>query len=173
MYRIRDLCRGLYGRKETARVIPDDQRIPQRPKAFLHTAEHVLERLRDLERELPPQELEGIEVERVELSTSFASDVEALDDSLVEVDLKRREAEITQEAKNSALREFKVTFGAAVRLLEALTALAGKPELAARVRPTRRRRSSGNGAESAEETPAADFETESAGSTPEPAASAG
>ena len=166
--RIRDLCRGLYGRKETGRVIPDDQRIPQRPKAFLHTAEHVLERLRDLERELPSQELEGIDVERVRLSKTFAPDVKELGDSLVEVDLKRREAEITQEAKNEAMREFKATFGAAIRLLEALTVLAGKPELAARVRPTRRRRSSGGGAESAEEAPVADSTTGSEGSTVEP-----
>ena len=31
LYRIRDLCRGLYGPKETARVVPNDKRIPQRP----------------------------------------------------------------------------------------------------------------------------------------------
>ncbi len=165
VYKIRDLCRGLYGRELAARVIPDDKRIPQRPKAFLHTAQHVLERLWDLERELPPQLLEGIDVERMRLSKTFASDVEALDDSLDEVDLKRREAEITQEAKNEALLEFKAAFGAAIRLLEALTILAGKPELAARVRPTRRRRSSGNGAESAEEAPEADSDTGSEGST--------
>ncbi len=162
IYKIRDLCRGLYGREETARVIPDGQRIPQRPKAFLHTAEHVLERLRDLERDLPAQELEGIDVQRVRLSKNFASDIQALDDSLSEVDLKRREAEVTQEAKNEAMREFRTTFGAAVRLLEALTVLAGKPELAARIRPTRRRRSSGNGSE-----PAPDSENESDGSSPE------
>ena len=88
-----------------------------------------------------------------------------LGDSLGEVDLKRREAEITQEAKNQALREFKVTFSAAIRLLEALTILAGKPELAERVRPTRRRRSSGNDAESAEKAPEADSTTESEEST--------
>ena len=167
LHRIRDLCRGLYGRQETARVIPDEQRIPQRPKAFLHTAEHVLERLRDLERELPPQTLEGIDIERVQLSANFTSTVKELDDSLVEVDLKRREAEITQEAKNEALRDLGATFGAAIRLLEGLAILAGKPNLAARVRPTRRRRSSGNGAEpTEEEAPVADSETESEGSTP-------
>ncbi len=74
------------------------------------------------------------------------------DEALAEVDLKRRKAEITQTAKDSAMSEFSVVYGAAVRLLEALTALAGKSELASRVRPTRRRRSSGNGAEPAGET---------------------
>ncbi len=167
LFKIRDFCRALYGRKLAARIVPNGQRIPQRPKAFVHTARHVLERLWDLERELPPQELEGIDVQRVQLSKNFTSDVEELDGSLDEVDLKRREAEITQEAKNEALREFKATYGAAVRLLEALAILAGKPELAARVRPTRRRRSSGNGAESAEEASDADSTTESEASTPE------
>ena len=154
LFGIRDVCRGLYGRELTARIVPGDQRIPQRGKAFLHTAEHVLERLRDVERSLPEQALRGIDVERVELSANFESDLEELSAALDEVDLKRREAQITQAAKDDAMSVFNVTYGAAIRLLEALTILAGKPELAGRVRPTRRRRSSGDDAESAEEAAA-------------------
>ncbi len=155
IYRIRDVCRGLYGPELTARIMPDDRRIPQRPKAFLHLGEHVLERLIDVERTLPSQTLLGINVERVELSANFASDLEELGEALDEVDLKRREAEITQSEKAEAMDEFNVLYGAAIRLLEALAILAGKPELAERVRPTRRRRSTGDNAESTGETAAA------------------
>ncbi len=162
IYRIRDVCRGLYGPELTARIMPDDRRIPQRPKAFLHLGEHVLERLIDAERTLPAQTLRGIDVERVELSTNFASDLGELGEALDEVDLKRREAEITQSEKAEAMIEFNVLYGAAIRLLEALAILAGKPELAGRVRPTRRHRSSGDNAESTgEEAAAADSTVDS------------
>ncbi len=154
VYRVRDFCRGLYGRKLTATIVPDDRRIPQRPKAFLHMGEHVVERLSDVERNLPAPTLLGVDVERVELSANFESDLEELSQSLVEVDLKRREAEITQAAKNEAMSEFNVIYAAAIRLLEALAILAGKSELASRVRPTRRRRSGGSDTDVAE--PASD-----------------
>ncbi len=152
IFGIRDICRGLYGREMSARIVPDESRIPQRPKAFLHMAEHVLERLQDLERELPEQSLQGIAVERVDLSSNFETALEGLDEALAEVDLKRRGAEITQAAKNDAMSEFNVIYSASIRLLEALSILAGKPELASRIRPTRRRRSSGDGSETTDET---------------------
>ncbi len=55
------------------------------------------------------------------------------------------------------MREYDVTYRAAIKLLEASAILAGKPELAERVRPTRPNRSAGKAAKSAEEeAPAAD-----------------
>ncbi len=162
IYRVRDVCRGLYGPELCTRIVPDDRRIPQRPKAFLHMGEHVLERLRDAERSLPSKTLVGIEVQRFELSTNFGSDLEELSESLDEVDLKSREAEITQAAKDEAMRQFNVTYRAAIRLLEASAILAGKPDLAGRVRPTRPNRSSGQNAKSKEEAaPAVDSTIES------------
>ncbi len=161
IYRVRDVCRGLYGRELCAHIVPDDRRIPLRPKAFLHTGEHVLERLGDAERTLPSKTLLGINVERSELSTNFRSDLEELRVALDEVDLKSREAEVTQAAKDEAMREFDVTYRAAIRLLEASAILAGKPELAGRVRPTRPNRSAGKAAKSAEEAATAADSVES------------
>ncbi len=126
--------------------------------------EHVLERLSDAERTLPTQTLLGVNVERVGLSANFESDLEELSNSLTEVDLKSREAEITQTAKDEAMSEFNVIYGATIRLLEALAILAGNPELAKRVRPTRRRRSSGSDTASAEPATEADSTTESSDS---------
>ncbi len=114
-----------------------------------------------IQRTLPSQTLLGVGVERVQLSANFESDLEELSQSLTEVDLRSREAEITQAAKDGAMRQFNVVYGAAIRLLQALAILAGKPELASRVRPTRRRRSNGNDAESAEPASDADSTTES------------
>ncbi len=165
VYRVRDVCRGLYGRKLCAHIVPDDRRIPQRPKAFLHMGEHVLERLSDAERTLPSKTLLGINVERSELSTNFRSDLEDLREVLDEVDLKNREADVTQEAKNEAMGEYDVTFSAAVKLLEAAAILAGKPELAGRVRPTRPNRS-GKAAKSGEEAASAADSVESSDSAP-------
>ncbi len=60
------------------------------------------------------------------------------------------------------MRDFNVCYRAAIKLLEASAILAGKPELASRVRPTRPNRSSGKDAESAEEAAsAADSTSES------------
>ncbi len=59
------------------------------------------------------------------------------------------------------MRQFNVVYGAAIRLLQALAILAGRSELASRVRPTRRRRSNGDNAESAEPASDADSTTES------------
>ncbi len=177
MYRTRDICRGLYGPELTATIIPDDRRIPKRPKAFLHMGEHVLERLRDVERKLPATTLFGIELERLELSSNFEVDLEELSGALNEVDLKSREAEITQAAKDEAMREFDVTFRAAIKLLEASAILAGKSELAGRVRPTRPSRSSGRGAKSeegsAEAAASTSDSTDSAASATESTGSAG
>ncbi len=177
IYRVRDVCRGLYGPELCARIVPDDRRIPQRPKAFLHMGEHVLERLRDAERSLPKKTLVGIEVERTELSTNFEADLEELSETLDEVDLKSRKAEITQAAKDEAMREFDVTYRAAIKLLEASAILAGKPELAGRVRPTRRSSKKALGPareESAkEEAASAADSTGSTDSTTESANSAG
>ena len=111
---------------------------------------------------MPAQTLRGVQIERLELSANFEDDLEELASALDEVDLRSREAEITQEAKDDAMRAFNVTFRASIRLLEAAAILAGKSELAERVRPTRRRRSSGDDAEPAEEAaPAADSTVES------------
>lgn len=144
--------------------------------------EHVLERLRDAERTLPSKTLTGVDLERVELSTNIEADLEELREALAEVDIKSREAEVTQMAKDEAMREFDVNYSAAIKLLEASAILAGKPELAGRVRPTRPNRSSAKKASAQEEAvPAVDSTestdsaaaTESTDSTAESANSAG
>ncbi len=113
--------------------------------------------------------LPGIDIERVELSTNFGSDLKEIGKALDDVDLKRREAEITQFAKTEAMIELNVLYGAAIRLLEALAILAGKPKLAGRVRPPRRRRSSGENAESTgEEAAAADSNVDSKAGSVDP-----
>ena len=119
----------------------------------------------DAQRTLPSKTLLGINVDRSELSTSFRSDLEELRFALDEVDLKSREAEITQAAKDEAMREYDVTYRAAIKLLEASAILAGKPELAARVRPTRPNRSAGKAASSGEAAANAAESTDSTDST--------
>ena len=141
MYGIRDLSRGLYGRELVARILPGDQRIPQRPKALLNDAEHVLERLQDPEQTLPTVRLEGIQIEPSQLAESLQPAKDELEVALREVDLKSREAQITQAEKDEAMAAFSVAYRASIRMLEDLSSLAGKPGLAKRVRPTRPRRS--------------------------------
>ena len=154
LFGIRDICRGLYGRKLTARIIPDDRRIPQRPQALLHEAEHVLERLQDPDLALPERKLFGVTVDAGELVKNFEPSVAELRSALDEVDEKNREAQITQAAKDKAMAEFNAGFSAAIRLLESLAEIAGVPELADKVRPTRRRRSGGQDEEAPDEATA-------------------
>ncbi len=141
LFGLRDVARGLYGRKMVARILPGDQTIPRRPKALLHDAEHVLERLLDPDQNRPSHKLEGILIEPGQLAVSLEPAKSELDLALGEVDVKRREAQITQAAKDEAMAEFSTAYRASIRLLEALSSIAGKPALAERVRPTRRRKS--------------------------------
>jgi hypothetical protein len=66
-----------------------------------------------------------------------AGDLEA---TLTDVEREKREAQITLNAKNEAMAEWGTTYQGVADAAAALYVLAGRPDLAERVRPTARRR---------------------------------
>lgn len=114
----------------------------------------MLERLRDPQLALPRHQLFGVTVDAGELVKNFQPVVDELRSALDEVDEKNREAQVTQSEKDKAMAELQQAFAASIRLLESLAELAGEPELAEKVRPTRRRRSAAKEEETPDEAPA-------------------
>ena len=72
------------------------------------------------------------------LASSLDPKVLAVEAALGTVNQEAREAQLTLVAKQRAIAEYDATFRAVATTLEGLFSYAGLPELAARVRPSRR-----------------------------------
>ncbi|HVK69981.1 MAG TPA: hypothetical protein VM694_36255 [Polyangium sp.] len=109
-------------------------------------AEHLIEAACTTERllrnrpltEAPKQE--GVSVDRVALADSLKARVDALRTALGDVRREEREAQVTLQRRNAATAAWNGVYQGVADSLTGLFELAGKGELADRVRPTARRR---------------------------------
>lgn len=136
--KLRDSFTGIYG--ATARkTLGFDDRTARDPMPLLAQGQRLLDNLRHPGLQLPAPQTPGIEVDLALILPPLETAVETLRVAIQDVAREKTEADLTLVSKNEALAAFDDTFLWVARALAALYSLAGEYELAARVRPSRRR----------------------------------
>lgn len=108
----------------------------QDPLVLVRQGRSIVDRLRA--GGLPTPKSAHLSLDAESLATSVESQVFTLEAALGAVSQEAREAQLTLVAKQRAMSEFDPVFRAVATTLEGLFSYAGLPELAARVRPSRR-----------------------------------
>lgn len=110
---------------------------PDQPDEVLAFARVVEKRLGEVK--APKSRLPGYEFDAAKWRKEYAPIIQRLDDAIAKVGTEVREAEATQVDKNRAIVASDRTFSRVATLVSALLELGEEPELAARVRPSKRR----------------------------------
>ena len=133
---IRSALEGVYG-VATATAAGFAGETPRDPVALGQHVRGVVNGLGTIK--LPRPKVKGAHID----VAATAEELDGLEKGLAKhlrvVKREEREAEETQSAKSRALDAYDVNFTASATLIEAGLLVAGKPELADRVRPSRRR----------------------------------
>ena len=152
---IRRIAEALFGRVRAGEVVAVDGPTAEQPELLWRQAEHTMTRLADPERELPEAKTRGVRFEAQTLAEELEPEVEALRQAIDAVERDRKEAAVTCEAKRLAMEEHDLLMGACGRIQQGLYLLAGRSDLARRVRVTPPRRRQGTAEEAAAESPQA------------------
>ncbi len=87
----------------------------------------------------PELDLLGIDLEPQATAAQLTADADELDGTLADVNQAEKQAEVTREAKNAAIKGYDRKFLRVARVAESVFHFAGLHELATRVRPSTRR----------------------------------
>lgn len=145
---LREVITGLYGAAAAARVFAGP--TPEDPVVLSRFAGEVAAALATTA--LPAPRIAGAQIDTAATAAEILALKAALDTSLKDVAREVREAQVTLDAKNRGMADYDVAFAGWATAFSGLLRAAGKPELAAKVRPSSRR--PGQTAEDAGETPA-------------------
>ncbi|APR74806.1 Hypothetical protein A7982_00152 [Minicystis rosea] len=132
---LREILTGVYGTATANSVFTS--RTPEDPvvlSRFARDIEGALGRVT-----LPKARIKGAKLDIAETIADLAQRREKLDATLADVARELREAQATLDAKNRAIAAYDEVFGGVATLLTGALRLAGKPDLAAKVRPSSRR----------------------------------
>lgn len=135
MVELREVLQGLYGADLVRAVMPAP--TPSDPVVLSRFAGEVLTALAAAQ--LPPPRIPGATLDIPALVAELQTHRDALAQQLTAVALEVREAQATQVARNRAMDTHDQIFAAVATTLSGMLQLAGEHELAARVRPPRRR----------------------------------
>ena len=135
MVELREVLQGLYGADVVRTIMAAP--TPTDPVVLSRFAGEVLTTLAAAQ--LPPPRIPGATLDIPALVTDLQAQRDALAEQLTAVALEVREAQATRVARNRAMDTHDQTFAAVATTLSGMLQLAGEHELAARVRPPRRR----------------------------------
>ncbi len=148
-------CDGIYGIKACRKLFGNHLTLPRDPRRLAKLGRRVHRRLTDDGFTLPEPKLKGWALsERQELATGVGGAVDRLDTALTALNDERKGSAGSRFVKSGAVDDFRRTLRYAGDCLAALYNLAGFDDLAARIRPKRRRkqRAADEGGEGAEQT---------------------
>ncbi len=132
---LREVLTGLYGGAIAGKVLPGS--TPQDATMLARFAGEAAANLKKAK--FPAARVKGAKVDVAELTESLESKSATLTTELKAVQREVREAEATLTAKNEAILAYDEVFMAVANGLQGILKLAGKNDLAARVRPSLRR----------------------------------
>jgi len=135
MVNLREVLTGLYGGTYAASLFQGI--TPRDPVVLVRFAELVEKNLQSAT--LPKARIKGASLDKDEEIGKLAGLRKALDGHLKAVNREVREAQVTQAAKNETMDEYDDLFGAAATVLSGFLRLSGKDELAANLKPARKR----------------------------------
>lgn len=113
--------------------------LPEDPAALLLLAGNVEKQLRERPLTEAPKK-QSLKVDPIAAADDLKASAKELKSALDDVERERREAQLTLGAKNDAISEWGTNYSGVADAVAALFALARRPDLADRVRPTARRR---------------------------------
>ena len=133
---VRDTVTGIYG-EAIARELGLVGETPSEPVALMRLANQVAEELGQMH--LPTPRMLGVTLDVAAIVQSLTAITSQLDTHLADLAREARQAQTTLTNKNRAIAGYDTTYTAIIQILSGLLLLAGEPELAERIRPTRRR----------------------------------
>ncbi len=136
--RVRRAFSGVFDEDQMAEI-GLARRNARDSEVLLEQAATLVVNLEQPELELADAQLGGIDVDAPNLAADVKPSAESLRESLAELRREQRRTEVTQIAKNQAMKEFNHSFLWIARSVESLLQLAGLEEQAVRVRPSSRR----------------------------------
>ncbi|UQA62623.1 hypothetical protein [Polyangium aurulentum] len=114
--------------------------LPEDPQQLLTSTRNAVKTLRERPLVEPPRN-KSLKLDPNAAADDLEAHAKALEKALDDVERERREAQVTQSAKDALMGRWAVIYPGIADSAAALFTLAGRPELAERVRPTARRRS--------------------------------
>ncbi len=132
---LREMITGAYGGAVTAKLFSGA--TPEDPVTLSRYAGDLEEKLGAVK--FPASRIKGAKLDPGELASGLRDKRAALDGALKAVQREVREAQATLHTKTDAITAYDGTFSGVATTLSGLLTLAGKPELADKVRPSLRR----------------------------------
>ena len=147
---IRPIVQGLFGRKRAVEIVAIDGKTARQPEHLWRQGEHTVSRLRDPDLQVPEASTASVVFDPGGLADELEPMVTALRSAIDEVEVDRRDAATTQQAKQEAIDEHDLLMAACGRILSGFYLLAGRQDLARRIRISLPRRQRPNGDESSD-----------------------
>ena len=141
---IRGLAQALFGLKPAAELVAIDGRTAAEPELLWRQGEHTLTRLRDPGLRLPKASTRSIRFEPQALADELAPLVVDLRRAIDGVAVDRQEAALTRAAKKAAMADHDLLMGACGRIVSGLHLLAGRRDLARRIKISLPRKAAGS-----------------------------
>jgi len=132
---LREVLTGVYGAATAGTVFAGP--TPEDPVVLSRFAGEVATQLARVK--LPAPRIKGAKLDTAETASTLQEKRATLDTMLKDVARELREAQATLDAKTQAITAYDELFGGAATTLTGLLRLAGKADLAAKVKPSTRR----------------------------------
>ena len=152
---VQDACDGVYGTKASRKLFSKIESLPRDPVELTKLGRRIHGRLADPEYPFPEPRLRGWALgERDTLASDLGDAVDRLDEAWGLLNNERKSSDTSLSVKSGAVDGFRQTLRYVAGCLASLYGLAGLHDLAAKIRPKRRRRprQDGDGDEPAEGT---------------------
>ncbi len=133
---IRPIVVSLFGLKRAVELVPVDGSTALEPELLWRQAEHTLSRLRAPDLQLPATSTKSVTFDPLQFANELEPLVTALRAAIDAVDLDRRQAEASVEVKRREMADHDLIVRACGRILSGFYLLAGRPDLAERMRTT-------------------------------------
>ena len=150
LLQVRDTVSGIYG-EAPLRQLGLSGVTPIEPVTLVRLATQVADELGRMR--LPAPRMVGVSLDTAAIVQQLTAISGQLDAHLADVAREARQAQTTLTNKNRAIAGYDTTYAAVIQIMSGLLLLAGEPELAERIRPTRRRAQQGEGGEPEPTTP--------------------
>jgi hypothetical protein len=138
-FKTRHTFETLYGSDQRFAVLAISGDTPDDPTGLVAQVRETVGFLEDPKVATPDLDVLGIEIDPATLATQLTADADVLDGVLDGLNRAQKQADVTREAKNVAIKAYDDKFMDVARVAESVFRFAGLYELAKRVRPSTRR----------------------------------
>lgn len=150
---IREAVSAAFGDDQASALVGIEGETSRDPLTLHRQARRVLERLRNPELPLPPQRLNGLQIDSASLAAELQPATDDLAQALADVDRELRETETSLGLKTEAMEALDRAVRGVGRILKGCDELAEFPNFAEKIRLSRTNRGGRSGTPEDEEEP--------------------